>query len=157
MNDAHLREQLVNALTKRQAHQTYDDVVADFPASHFNARPPNTAYSFWQLLEHIRITQWDILDYIENPGYQYRKFPDAYWPEAEAAADAAAWQRTIDETRADLRSLVKIVRDPARDLMGQIPHGQPGHTILREILIIASHNAYHIGEFGILRGTLDLW
>ena len=157
MNDAHLREQLVNALTKRQAHQTYDAVVADFPASHFNTRPPNTPYSFWQLLEHIRITQWDILDYIENPEYKYRKFPDGYWADADAIADAAAWQRTIDDTRADLGALVAIARDPARDLMAQIPHGQPGHTILRELLIIASHNAYHIGEFGILRGTLDLW
>ena len=157
MNDNHLREQLVNALTKRQAHQTYDQVVADFPAAHFNRRPPNAPYSFWQLLEHIRITQWDILDYIENPGYQYRKFPDEYWPDEDAEADAEIWQRTIEHTRADLRSLVAIVKDPQRDLLAQIPHGQPSHTILREILIIASHNAYHIGEFGILRGSLDLW
>ena len=157
MNDNHLREQLVNALTKRQAHQTYDQVVADFPAAHFNSRPPNAPYSFWQLLEHIRITQWDILDYIKNPGYQYRKFPDEYWPDGDAEADAEIWQRTIERTRADLRSLVAIVQDPQRDLLAKIPHGQPSHTILREILIIASHNAYHIGEFGILRGSLDLW
>ena len=157
MNDKHLREQLTNALILRQAHQTYDQAVKDFPPAHFNSRPPNTGYSFWQLLEHIRITQWDILDYIENPAYQYRKFPDDYWPDADSSGSILAWQRTVDETRADTARLVDIINDPARDLMAQIPHGQPGHTILREILIIASHNAYHIGELGILRGTLGLW
>jgi len=157
MNDTHVRQQLVNALTVQQAHMLFDDAVKDFPAEHYNTKPANTPYSFWHLLEHIRITQWDILDYIENSDYQYRKFPDEYWADPNSVTDGAGWQATIDQFHADLNALIAIVRDPQRDLYAQIPHGQNGHTILREINIIATHNAYHIGEFGILRGVMDLW
>lgn len=157
MSEKHLREQLENLLVRAQAHQTFENVSADFPPEHYNTRPPHTSYSFWRLLEHLRIAQADILDYIENPDYRYLKFPDDYWPAKDELADSAAWQRTIEEFQADLASLVDIVRDPTRDLYAQIPHGQAGHTILREILVVAAHNSYHIGEFGILRGTMDLW
>ena len=156
MNDQHLRQQLVNALAARQAHQLFETAIQDFPSAHYNTKPPNLPYSLWHLLEHLRITQADILDYIENPHYQYLKHPDDYWPPPDALADSAAWQRTIDDYLADRAALVAIVQDPARDLMAQIPQGQPGHTILREVLVIAAHNSYHIGEFGILRGTLGL-
>ncbi len=157
MNDHHLREQLVNALVKRQAHQLFDQVVDDFPEEHFNTRPANVPYSFWHLLEHIRICQWDILDYIENSNYQYLSFPNDYWPDLNMEADAAAWNKTIASFRVDLQFLIDIVNDPTRDLCAQIPHGQRDHTILREILVVAAHNSYHIGEFGILRGALNLW
>ncbi len=157
MNDRLIREQLVNALIKRQAHQSLDDVIAAFPPARYNTRPPNTPYTFWRLLEHLRIAQADILDYIENPAYRYPTFPDDYWPPPAVLADAAAWQKTVEGFRADLKALVAIVRDPARDLYAQIPHGEAGHTILREVLVVAAHNSYHIGEFGSLRGTLDLW
>ena len=157
MSDQHVREQLVNALAKRQAHQSFDTAIEGFPPKHYNTRPPHTPYTFWHLLEHLRIAQADILDYIENPDYQYRKFPDDYWPAVDALADSAIWQQSINVFRADLAALVAIVQDPARDLYAQIPHGESGHTILREVLVVAAHNSYHIGEFGILRGTLDLW
>jgi hypothetical protein len=157
MNDNHVREQLVNALAQRQAHMLFDDVIKDFPAAHYNTRPANVSYSFWHLLEHLRITQWDILDYIENSDYQYRKFPEGYWPDPESTATADDWQNTVDNFHKDLNMLIAIINDPNRDLYAQIPHGQDGHTILREINIIATHNAYHIGEFGILRGVMDLW
>ncbi len=157
MSDSHLRMQLTNALTVRQAHQSLADAVKDFPAAHYNTRPPHTPYTFWHLLEHIRIAQADILDYIENPQYRYLQFPDDYWPAADAVADPADWGRSLDAFHADLNALARIAADPARDLHAQIPHGQPGHTILREILIVAAHNAYHTGEFGILRGTMGLW
>ena len=157
MSDQHLRQQLINALSKRQAHLTFDAIVADFPPAHYNTRPLNTPYTFWHLLEHLRIAQGDILDYIENPAYRYLKFPDDYWPAEDVAADDKAWTQTINSFQADLAALVAIVRDPSRDLCAQIPHGQPGHSIMREILVVAAHNSYHIGEFGILRGTMDLW
>ncbi|MCY3779706.1 MAG: DinB family protein [Chloroflexi bacterium] len=157
MNDRHIRDQLENALTKAQAHQTFENAIAGFPPAHYNTRPPNTPYTFWHLLEHLRIAQADILDYIENPGYRYLKFPDDYWPAREQTADELAWRTTIDRFQADLASLVNIIRDPTRDLIAQIPHGQAGHTILREALVVAAHNSYHIGEFGILRGAMDLW
>lgn len=157
MNDQHLRQQLFNALTVRQAHQSFADAIADFPTAHFNTRPPGLPYTFWHLLEHLRIAQADILDYIENPDYAYRKFPEEYWPPPDAQADEANWRNTIASFKADLAALVAIAQDPTRDLVAQIPHGEPGHNILREILIVAAHNAYHTGEIGSLRATLDLW
>lgn len=157
MNDQHVREQLINALTRQQAHQLFDDVVKDFPAEHYNTRPNNVPYTFWHLIEHIRIAQWDILDYIVNPDYAYRDFPAGYWPDPSAIANEVAWQHTINSFRTDLQALVDIINDPQTDLYAQIPHAQPGHTILREINIVATHNAYHIGELGILRGVMGLW
>ena len=157
MNDPHVRQQLINALTVQQAHYLFDDVVKDFPAEHYNTYPPNTPYTFWHLIDHIRFTQWDILDYIENPNYQYHAFPEGYWQPRDAKADATVWNNTVAQFQADLQALVAIVTDPNRDLYAQIPHAQEGHTILREINIVATHNAYHIGEMGILRGVMDLW
>lgn len=157
MSDAHIRQQLVNALVLRQAHLSFETAIAGFPAAHYNTRPPDTPYTFWHLLEHLRITQADILDYIENPNYQYLKWPEAYWHAPTEAADETRWRATIAAFEADRAALVDIVKDPARDLYAQIPHGQPGHSILREILVIAAHNSYHIGELGSLRGTLGLW
>lgn len=157
MSDMQIREQLENALLAAQAHQKFESAVANFPPAHYNTRPPNTPYSFWHLLEHLRIAQADILDYIENPEYRYLKFPDDYWPAPEELADESAWTRTVHSFRTDLVELAAIVRDQSRDLYAQIPHGQEGHTILREVLIVAAHNSYHIGEFGILRGTMGLW
>ena len=157
MNDKHVREQLVNALSKQQAHMLFDDAVKDFPAEHYNTRPANTPYSFWHLIEHLRITQWDILDYIQNPDYQYMEFPKGYWPDPSAETDAEGWKETIQGFRDDLQALIDIVNDPETDLYAQIPHAQVGHTILREINIVATHNAYHIGELGILRATMGLW
>ncbi len=157
MNDDHFRQQLVNTLVLRQAHLSFETAVADFPAAHYNSRIPQADYSFWHLLEHLRITQADILDYIENPAYQYMQWPDAYWPAPEADADEDQWRATVAAFEADRAALVGIVNDPARDLCAQIPHGQPGHSILREILVIAAHNSYHIGELASLRGTLGLW
>ena len=157
MSDQHLRQQLVNALAKRQAHQSFEIVIDGFPPEHYNTKPSNMPYTFWHLLEHLRITQADILNYIENPDYKYMKHPEDYWPAADARADYAAWQRSISGFLADRAALVAIVQNQARDLIAQIPQGQQGHSILREILVIAAHNSYHIGEFGSLRGTLDLW
>ena len=157
MNDEHIRQQLVNALTLRQAHLSFETAVAVFPAAHYNSRVPEAPYTFWHLLEHLRITQADILDYIENPNYQYMKWPEDYWPTPAEEADELKWRATLSAFEADRAALVDIINDRARDLCAQIPHGQPGHSILREILVIAAHNSYHIGELGSLRGTLGLW
>lgn len=157
MSDRQQREQLINALTIAQAHQTFESVIADFPPAHYNTRPPNTPYTFWHLLEHMRIAQADILDYVENPAYRQPKFPDDYWPAPAQVADERAWKRSIDGFLADRSALAGIVKDASRDLHAQIPHGQAGHSILRELLVVAGHNSYHIGEFGCLRGTMGLW
>ncbi len=157
-NDEELRNQLVRMLTVRQAHMDFEDAVADFPLDQINTRFPNGSYTFWQLLEHLRLTQKDILDYIEAPDYRWPSFPDDYWPDPAAETDAAGWERTIAAFYADRQRLAAIVRDPAVDLFAPLPNsGRHGHNILREINIIANHNAYHTGELGIMRQVLGLW
>jgi hypothetical protein len=156
-DDSVVREQLVNALIKRQAYMSFEDAVKDFPQEHINSRPPNVEYSFWHLLEHIRMTQWDILDYIRNSDYQSKEWPASYWPVREAETDWDGWQKTIKQFQADRQVLVDIVKDPASDLYGPIPHGWDGHNIVREIHVVSAHNAYHIGELGILRQVMQLW
>lgn len=157
MSDQHIRTQLVNLLTKGQAHMTFEEAIKGFPLEHINTRPSGVEYTFWHLLEHLRICQWDILDYSRNPDYKELKFPDDLWPARDAVTDATGWQRTIDLFHADLAALVALVQNPQTDLYKQIPHGYDGHTIFREILVVADHNAYHIGEFGILRQVVGIW
>ncbi len=152
-----LRQQLVNLLTLEQAHMSFEAAVQNFPLEHINTHPPKLDYTFWHLLEHLRICQWDILDYIRNPQYQSMPFPDGYWPDRSAKTDEAGWQDTMTRFLADRQALVKLVQDPNTDVYSPIPHGYNGHNILREILIVADHNAYHIGELGILRQMMGLW
>lgn len=155
--DTAVRKQLVNLLLERQAHMTFEDAIENFPPEHYNTRPPHLSYSFWHILEHLRICQYDILDYIRNANYQPLNFPDDLWPDQNAHTDEKGWNQTIQKFYEDREALVRIVQDPLTDLYSQIPHGWAGHNILREILIVADHNAYHIGEFGILRQTMQLW
>jgi hypothetical protein len=158
INDEELRNQLIRMLTIRQAHMDYEDAVAEFPAEHINTQPPNCDYTFWHLLEHMRICQRDILDYIQSDDYQWLDFPDELWPDRSARTDHAGWRQTIDSFCADRQSLVDIINDPATDLFAPLPNsGDHRHNILREINIIASHNAYHTGELGILRQVMGLW
>ncbi len=157
MSDQHVRTQLVNLLTMQQAHMLFEDAVHAFPADFINVRPPGVEYTFWHLLEHLRICQWDILDYICNPSYRQLRFPDDLWPASQAGTNAGGWQQTVDQFLADRAALVNIVQDPRTDLYRPIPHGYDGHTILREILIVADHNAYHVGELAILRQVAGCW
>ena len=156
-HDLALQKQLTNLLLARQAHMQFADAVANFPVEHFNTRPPQLDYSFWHLLEHIRICQYDILDYIRNPEYTAPDFPVGVWPDKNKECDSVEWQNTIDQFYTDRQALVDIIENPETDFYAPIPHGWEGHNVLREILIVADHNAYHIGEFGILRQLMKLW
>jgi hypothetical protein len=155
--DATLRKQLLVTLQGKGAHMTFDEAVADFPMDMVNLQPLNVNYTPWHLVEHLRLAQWDILDYIRNPDYEARKWPDDYWPAPDARADADAWEKSLADFRRDLQELEAIVQDPATDLYAPIPHGYGGHTILREILLVADHNAYHVGELAILRQIMGAW
>jgi hypothetical protein len=155
--DQALREHLLNLLSGRGAHMPFEDAVANFPGEHFNTKPPNVDYTPWQLIEHLRITQLDILEYIRNPDYASPSWPVGYWPDPDAQADTAAWNGTIGAFQSDLEALKNIARDPNTDLTTPIPHAQPGHTVLREVLIVADHNSYHVGELGILRQVMKIW
>lgn len=156
MNDQITRQQLLEQLTIRRAHMSLEDAVTDFPESLINTRPPNVSYTFWHLLEHIRIAQADILDFILNPDYQSPSWPADYWPPVEATTDAAGWQRSLDQFQGDAARLAALVQDENVDLYEDLPHA-PGYSILREILVVTDHNAYHIGELAILRQVLDTW
>ncbi|MBO0796508.1 MAG: DinB family protein [Ktedonobacteraceae bacterium] len=154
--DQVVREHLRNLLLGGNAHMTFDDAVADFPAEHFNTRPPQVTYTPWHILEHLRITQWDILEFIRNPHYVSPQWPEGYWPAPSARTDRHGWEQTLASFRADLQTLIQMVDDPETNLYQTLPHGE-GQTILREILLVADHNAYHIGEFAILRQVMGTW
>ncbi len=154
--DSSVRKQLVALLTARQAHMMIEDAVADFPMERINELPPQVTYSPWALLEHIRRTQWDILDFIRNPNYKAMRWPEDYWPAEGQKATPDDWQKTLAGYRADLQELVAIVNDPATDLYSDLPHAA-GYCILREIEVVADHSAYHIGEFAILRQVMGTW
>lgn len=157
-DDRELRNQLVRMLTNRQAHMDFEDAVADFPDEHINTKPLNCDYTFWHLLEHMRICQKDILDYIVSDDYKWPNFPDDLWPDSEIETDLPGWQSTIEHFYDDRQKLVNIINDPNVDLFALLPNsGEYHHNILREINIIASHNAYHTGELGILRQIMGLW
>lgn len=154
--DKVVRQQLLSLLSGGNAHMGFDAAVARFPVEHINRKPPRVSYTPWHLLEHIRIAQWDILEFIRNPDHISPDWPEGYWPSPDEQADEAQWEKTIDEFRADMKALQDLVADPNTDLFGSIPHAE-GYTILREILVVADHNAYHIGEFAILRQVMGTW
>jgi hypothetical protein len=156
MTDAALRKQLLTLLAGEGAHMTFEEAVADFPDDAINRRPPNVPYSPWQLLEHIRLTQLDILDYVVNPNYVEGSWPDDYWPEADATATPKRFAETIRGYLADRQALADLVADRTRDLFAVMPN-TPGHTLLREVRIVADHTAYHVGEFAILRQVMGSW
>lgn len=155
-NDKALREHLVKLLKGGEAHATFDHAVAELPADMRGKVPQGAEHSPWQVLEHLRIAQHDILDFSTNPGYQQKEWPKEYWPAAAAPPDPQAWDRTIEACRADLTAIVALVEDEKTDLFAKIPHGQ-GQTILREALVVADHNAYHLGEMVLLRRLLGAW
>jgi hypothetical protein len=154
--DEVMRKQLLRLLEGGNAHMTLDEVVADFPLEHVNSKVLNTPYSFWHFVEHIRIAQWDILEFIRNPQHVSPKYPEGYRPRPEEETDADGWRRTVTGVRTDLEALKDIVRDERIDLLVPIPHA-PEYTIFREILLVADHNAYHIGELAIMRQMMDIW
>lgn len=154
--DKILRKHLLTLLTGGQAYASFSEIVKDFPENKMNKVFPKGSYTPWHLLEHIRITQWDILDFIINPEYTEITWPDDYWSPKKRRAKKADWERTIKEFEKDYLELEKKIRDPKTDLYAKIPHGT-GQTILREILLVVDHNSYHLGEFSIMRQVMESW
>jgi hypothetical protein len=155
-HDSELRDHLHSLLKGGNAHMTLFDAVEEFPEKCMNTLFPNGTYTPWDLLEHIRLTQWDIFDFIKNPKYLERSWPDDYWPQKGEKAKESDWQKTIAQFRKDNEELQKIVQDKNVDLFAKILQGD-GQTVLREILLVADHNAYHIGEFAIMRQVMKTW
>jgi DinB superfamily len=151
-----LRSHLVTLLDGGQAHVTFDAAVADMSAALLGAKPPGFPHSAWQLAEHLRIAQWDILRFCVDPDHISPEFPRGYWPEGDAPPDPSAWDRTLAAFRADLKAMKDLVSDPKTDLFSPLLHGQ-GQTILREALLVADHNAYHLGQLVAVRRLLGAW
>lgn len=140
--------------TTESAHMSLDEAVADFPTAHINTKPPNLSYSFWHILEHIRIAQQDLLEYVQNAKHVSPGWPEGYWP--AATTDAAGWKRTIAAIKADLRRMDRLLADPAVDIFAPVPFAD-NKSVLRCAFLVLDHNAYHLGELAILRQVLQLW
>jgi uncharacterized damage-inducible protein DinB len=151
-----MHRQLSQALAWGDAHAGFDRAVKDFPVRLRGRRVRGLPYSAWQILEHMRRAQHDILDFSRNPHYQELKWPDDYWPGSPEPTDAAAWDRCVAAFRRDRKALQRMAEDPKLNLARKIPHGT-GQTYLREILLVLDHNAYHVGELVMLRRLLGAW
>jgi hypothetical protein len=155
---APLRKQLIDLLHGGQAHAVFDDAVRDFPAKLRGAVPPNLPYSAWQLLEHLRIAQRDILNFSAPPtgGYHPMRWPQDYWPQSAEPPTADAWDRSLQAIHADLKAFISLIDNPKSDLFKPFRWGD-GQNLLREALLIADHNAYHLGQLVLLRRLLGAW
>ena len=154
--DQALREQLVYLLKGGNAHVHFADAVEDFPVKKRGTFVKGLAHTGWQLLEHMRIAQWDILEFSRNPKHASPGFPEGYWPKTPGPPNPSAWGNSVKAFQLDLKEMVSLIADPKTDLYAKIPHGE-GQTILREVLVLADHNAYHLGQLVDLRRALGAW
>src|SRR5438105_4287471 len=149
-----LRKQLIELLKGHGAHADFDATVAGFPVERAGEKAAGAPHTAWQLLEHMRIAQWDILEFTRNPKHVSPQWPEGYWPQKGTPPEKAAWSKSLRAFRADLKAMQDLVADPASDLFARIPHGE-GQTLLREALLVADHNSYHLGQFVLLRRMLE--
>jgi uncharacterized damage-inducible protein DinB len=148
-----LRKQLSHAMQGDEAHLLFAAAVKDFPADSYGAKPAGAPHTAWQLLEHMRIAQHDILEFSRDPKYKSPKFPEGYWPETEAPPDAKAWQASVRSFERDARELEELMQDTQQDLFKPFTHGD-GQNLLREALVVAGHNSYHLGQLVFLKKLL---
>ena len=151
-----VREQLVALLTGRNAHLSFIDAVDELPAELRGIKPDNLPYSIWQLVDHIRVAQWDILAFSRNSDHQSPDWPDGYWTNDLAPADEAAWEQALEQIQQDRDAFVDLLHDPEQDLYAPFAHGT-GQNLLREALLIADHTAYHTGQIVLIRRLLSEW
>ena len=153
-----IRKQLVELLRGGQAHATFEDVVKNFPPKLRGVVPAGLPYSAWQVLEHIRIAQDDILRFSMNHDGSYRspKWPEGYWPKSPAPPEAKSWERSVQQVQDDCDQMIRLVSDPANDLLTAFPWGE-GQNLLRESLLVADHTSHHLGELIVIRRLLGAW
>lgn len=151
-----MRAQLAKALGWGEAHADFDKAVKDFPAELRGKTVDGVPYSAWQLLEHLRIAQHDILDFSRNPDYEEMEWPAAYWPASPEPPTPTAWDESVAAFRRDRDAVKQLATDPKIELTDKIPHGG-GQTYLREVLLVLDHNAYHVAELVLLRRLLGAW
>jgi len=151
--DSSLRKHILYLLKGGGAHLSFDEAVKRIPSRLRGVKPAGAPHTAWQLLEHMRRAQWDILEFSRNPKHVSPEFPDGYWPESETPPSASAWNQSLRAFRKDLQAMMALVSKPSTDLYARIPHGD-GQTILREALLVADHNAYHLGQLALLANLL---
>lgn len=156
VDDKELRNHLVKLLEGREAHADLKHAFSELPEARRSVKPSGAPHTAWQLLEHLRIAQWDILEFSRNPKHVSPQFPEGYWPVSEAPPNAEAWDKSVAAVERDLAAMKKLVSNPKTDLFAPIAHGK-GQTILREALLLADHNAYHLGQVVLLRRLLGAW
>jgi hypothetical protein len=154
--DKLLREHLLYLLKGGGAHAKYDEVIADFTSKLRGEKAHNLPHTAWMLLEHMRLAQWDILEFSRKAKHVSPEWPKGYWPKSEDPPSTSAWDKSLKAFRADLKGMQQLVADPKTDLYARIPWGD-GQTILREALLVADHNAYHLGQLVTLRRLLGAW
>jgi uncharacterized damage-inducible protein DinB len=154
--DSALRRQLIDLLNGGHAHATFDQAVRDFPADRAGIRPNGSPHSAWELLEHLRLAQEDILRFSQSADHVSPKWPEGYWPAQPAPADPKDWERSVRLFRDHLAEFESLLRDPKQELTRKFPWGD-GQTLLREALLLADHNSYHIGQLVLVRRLLDAW
>lgn len=155
-HDKQLREHLVNLLKGGGAHATFDDAVKDLPEKLREVKADGLPHSPWMLLEHLRLAQWDILEFSRNAKHKSPRWPEGYWPKTEAPPTEPAWNKSIQQFREDLKAMQEVVANPKADLYARIPWGED-QTILREALLMADHNAYHVAQLIDVRRLLGVW
>lgn len=151
-----LREHVVYLLQGGGAHLHFEEAIAGLPTSLRGVKADGVPHTPWRLLEHMRICQWDILEFSSDPNHISPNFPDGYWPQDDAPPDSKSWEASVQAFRDGLQAMIDLVADPQTDLFATIPHGN-GQTILREALLVADHNAYHLGQLVLLRRCLGAW
>lgn len=154
--DAGLRKQLIELIKGGNAHVEFEKAIKAFPHDLQGKRPDGCPHSPWELLEHMRIAQWDILEFTKEAKHKSPKWPDEYWPASPAPSNSQAWDQSVKSFLADMESMCALVADTSRDLDAPIAHGD-GQTLLREALLVADHNAYHLGQFVLVRKMLGEW
>jgi hypothetical protein len=155
MDDSKLREQLAISLAGKGAHMTFDNAVKGFPPGQVGERVPFLAHTVWQVVYHLWIAQWDIVEFSRDAGHESPEWPGGYWPANDAPPSEKEWSGTLRKFRADLETMIAMVRDPRNDLLQPFPHGQ-GQTLLREALILIDHNSYHVGQLVDLKRLLGV-
>jgi hypothetical protein len=151
-----LREHLVFLLKEGGAHAGFENAIKGLPAALRSKRPRGSAHSLWEILEHMRLAQWDILEFSRNPNHKSPPWPAGYWPEGRGPANPRAWTKSVQAFQAGREEMCSLVADESTDLFARIPWGT-GQTILREALLVADHNAYHLGEMVVVRRLLGTW
>lgn len=154
--DAVMREQLAEVLAGKSAHLGFDEAIAGLSAKLRGVRPEGSPHTVWRLVEHMRIAQEDILAFSKDGRHKSPKWPEGYWPEGDGPRDAKQWSETVKQFRADLKAMMRMVKDPRVDLLAPIPGGK-GQTVLREAVLLVDHNSYHVAQIVMVRRMLEAW